>query len=104
MLTIFRRHMKDCKWKSRKHRNCQCPIAVEGTLNGKVIRKRLSMKPEEAWMQAGFESAKSSCRISGPRSLAKRNVCIEPLRGTGQVREKRFQAGMGCISESQQTG
>src|SRR5258707_11675938 len=28
---IFRRHMKDCKWKSRKHRNCQCPIAVEGT-------------------------------------------------------------------------
>lgn len=32
MLTLFRRIMKDCKWKSRKHRNCQCPIAVPGEL------------------------------------------------------------------------
>src|SRR5690348_3928103 len=48
MLTIFRRHVKDCKWKSRKHRNCQCPIAVEGTLHGRPIRKSLDVLGWEA--------------------------------------------------------
>lgn len=48
MLTLFRRHTKDCKWKSRKHRNCQCPIAVEGTLHGRMIRKSLDLHSWEA--------------------------------------------------------
>ena len=48
MLTIFRRHVKECKWKSRKHRNCQCPLAVEGTLHGRTIRKSLDLRSWEA--------------------------------------------------------
>lgn len=48
MLTLFRRHMKDCRWKTRAHRNCQCPIAVDGTLNEKKIRKSLDLRSWEA--------------------------------------------------------
>jgi len=48
MLTLFRRHVKDCRWKTRKHRNCQCPIAVEGTLHGRKIRKSLDLRSWEA--------------------------------------------------------
>ena len=48
MLTIFRRHTKDCKFTGRKHRNCQCPIAVEGMLHGRMIRKSLDLRGWEA--------------------------------------------------------
>src|SRR6185437_16106952 len=48
MLTIFRRHVKECKFRTRKHRNCQCPIAVEGTLHGRKIRKSLDLRSWEA--------------------------------------------------------
>lgn len=48
MLTIFRRHTKDCKFTSRKNRNCQCPIAVEGMLQGRMIRKSLDVRSWEA--------------------------------------------------------
>jgi integrase/recombinase XerD len=48
MLTLFRRHVKDCKFTGRKHRNCQCPIAVEGMLHGRMIRKSLDLRSWEA--------------------------------------------------------
>ena len=48
MLTLFRRHVRECKWKTRKHRNCQCPIAVEGTLHGRMVRKSLDIRSWDA--------------------------------------------------------
>jgi integrase/recombinase XerD len=50
MLTAFRRHFKDCKFasKGRKHRHCNCPIAVEGRLHGEMIRKSLDVRSWEA--------------------------------------------------------
>jgi integrase/recombinase XerD len=48
MLTLFRRHMKGCKFTGRKHRSCKCPIAVEGTLRGEFIRKSLDLRNWEA--------------------------------------------------------
>jgi integrase/recombinase XerD len=48
MLTLFRRHVKACRWKARKHRNCQCPIAVEGMLHGHMIRESLDLRSWEA--------------------------------------------------------
>jgi integrase len=48
MLTIFRRHMKDCRFTSRKHRQCQCPIAVGGRLHGQMIRRSLDVRSWEA--------------------------------------------------------
>jgi len=48
MLFLFRRHMVGCKFTSRKNRNCQCPIAVEGTLDARKIRKSLDLRSWEA--------------------------------------------------------
>jgi integrase len=50
MLTIFRRHIKSCKFanRGRSHRHCNCPIAVEGKLRGEMIRKALDVRSWEA--------------------------------------------------------
>jgi len=40
--------MKGCRFTSRKERNCQCPIAVEGVLAGRKIRKSLDVRGWEA--------------------------------------------------------
>jgi integrase len=50
MLAIFRRHLKNCKQaaKGRKHRHCGCPIAVEGTLRGEMVRRSLDLRSWEA--------------------------------------------------------
>lgn len=50
MLTIFRRHIESCKHasKGRKHRACGCPIAVDGRLRGRMIRKTLDVRNWEA--------------------------------------------------------
>ena len=48
MLTVYRRHVRRCPHTSRHERRCQCPIAVEGTLNGEVIRKSLGLRSLEA--------------------------------------------------------
>ncbi len=51
MLTIYRRHRKNCKQrgKGRKHRHCLCPIWVDGTLGGKEIRESLKLRD---WQRA----------------------------------------------------
>jgi integrase len=43
MLTIYRRHQRDCEhWREgRKYRRCRCPIWVDGYLNGQEIRQSL---------------------------------------------------------------
>lgn len=43
MLTIYRRHLKVCEHakEGRKYRRCRCPIHVEGTLEGRLIRQSL---------------------------------------------------------------
>lgn len=51
MLTIYRRHRKNCKQraKGRKYRHCQCPIWVDGVLGGEEIRESLKLR---AWQRA----------------------------------------------------
>ena len=50
VITIFRRHLASCKHRSkgRSYRSCQCPIAAEGRLHGKYIRKTLDLRSWEA--------------------------------------------------------
>jgi len=48
MLTIFRRHLKDCPHTSRRYRRCKCPLHVEGSLGGETIRKALDLTSWEA--------------------------------------------------------
>ena len=51
MLTIYRRHRRNCKQraKGRKHRHCQCPIWVDGFLDSKELRESLKMRD---WQRA----------------------------------------------------
>jgi len=51
MLTIYRRHRRNCKHraKGRKHRHCQCPVWVDGFLSGKEIRESLKLRD---WQKA----------------------------------------------------
>ena len=46
MLTIYRRHLKNCEHHAggRKYRRCQCPIWADGFLGGIEIRKSLRMR------------------------------------------------------------
>jgi hypothetical protein len=50
MLTVFRRHLTNCKHsnKGRSYRACGCPLAVEGTLEIKMIRRSLDVRSWEA--------------------------------------------------------
>src|SRR5229473_5253600 len=51
MLTIYRRHRKNCKQraKGRRYRHCQCPIWVDGALGGKDLRESLKLRD---WQRA----------------------------------------------------
>lgn len=48
MLSIYRRHVTGCKNRSRRQRNCRCPIWVAGTLYGETIKKSLDLSNWEA--------------------------------------------------------
>jgi integrase/recombinase XerD len=48
MLTVFRRHIKSCKYRSRRFKGCTCPISVEGRLHGEYIRKSLEVRNWES--------------------------------------------------------
>jgi len=51
MLTIYRRHRRDCQHrnKGRSYRRCQCPVWVDGFLGGKEIRESLKLRD---WQKA----------------------------------------------------
>src|ERR1039458_1918760 len=48
MLIAYRRHRSSCKHRSRKYRNCFCPIWVQGRVNGRPVRQSLDLTGWEA--------------------------------------------------------
>ncbi len=48
MLTPYRRHKKSCKFTSRRHKGCGCPIWVQGSVNGAPVRESLDLTNWEA--------------------------------------------------------
>lgn len=46
MLTIYRRHLKNCEHRGegRKYRRCKCPLWADGFLNGVELRKALGLR------------------------------------------------------------
>jgi integrase len=50
MITVFRRHVKGCRFaiRGRSYRHCTCPLAAEGRLHGKLIRRSLDVRGWEA--------------------------------------------------------
>ena len=63
MLTIYRRHLKDCEHRQdgREYRRCRCPIWADGFLAGREIRQSLketnwerAMDTIQKWEAKGF--------------------------------------------------
>ncbi len=48
MLAIYRRHQPPCRYRSRRVRNCKCPIWVQGSLRGEYVRRSLDLRSWEA--------------------------------------------------------
>lgn len=44
MLNLYRRHQPPCRYASRRYRNCNCPIWVQGSLRGEYIRRALDLR------------------------------------------------------------
>ena len=69
MLTIYRRHRKDCAHRSegRKYRRCRCPIWVDGFLAGREIRKSLDTAD---WQKAQDKVREWEAQDSEPKNAA----------------------------------
>lgn len=69
MLTIYRRHRKDCEHRSegRKYRRCRCPIWVDGFLAGREIRKSLDTAD---WQKAQDKVREWEAQDSEPKNAA----------------------------------
>jgi hypothetical protein len=48
MLSVYRRHVTGRKNRSRRRRNCRCPIWVAGTLYGEAIKRSIDLSNWEA--------------------------------------------------------
>jgi integrase/recombinase XerD len=71
MLTVYRRHLKACPYRSRKHRRCKCPLWVAGTFAGEPVKKSLDVTSWEAaqdkvrlWESRGRMEDRSEVRIT----------------------------------------
>src|SRR5580658_9647882 len=63
MLIPFRRHGPHCQYKSRKNRNCSCPIWVDGVVGGKEIRRTLKTRN---WQRAQQDVRKMEAEDKEP--------------------------------------
>jgi integrase/recombinase XerD len=76
MLTIYRRHKKDCPHRSRSYRRCRCPLWVQGTLAGEVVRRSMDLTAWEAaqevvheWTVTGRIGGKLGSSMSVPEAV-----------------------------------
>jgi integrase/recombinase XerD len=44
VLNLYRRHQSPCRFTTRRHRNCTCPIWVQGSLRGDYVRRSLDLR------------------------------------------------------------
>lgn len=72
MLKIFRRHMTACQHrkKGRDYRHCQCPIWVDGTLEGKRVLESLKMRSWEEAAKKTLEWEANGRRVTKYQTVA----------------------------------
>src|SRR5713101_5194584 len=77
MLTIYRRHRKNCKQRidGRGYRRCMCPIWVDGSLNGIEIRKSLRLRDWHRAQGLVRQWEADGQRVEKPRPLAVKEAC-----------------------------
>ena len=93
MLTVYRRHRRGCKHlsKGRKHRHCQCPIWVDGTLAGVEIRESLKLRDWQRaqeyvrdWEANGQRVAKQEAEPMSVKEACNKFVADAEARGLRQ--------------------
>jgi len=59
VLQLYRRHRPPCRHRSRRFRNCKCPIWVQGSLGREYVRRSLDLRSWDAAtdLVRGWESA-----------------------------------------------
>jgi hypothetical protein len=57
VITVYRRHLETCphKRKGRKFRTCNCPIHIQGIVNGFAVRKSLDIRDWRVANQIALE-------------------------------------------------
>jgi integrase/recombinase XerD len=85
MLTIYRRHRKNCRQrvKGRKHRHCQCPIWVDGTLDGKEMRESLKLHDWQRAQEMVRQWEADGQRVSQPTATSTKDAWKEFLADLG---------------------
>lgn len=77
MLTIYRRHLKNCEHRGegRKYRRCRCPLWADGFLNGVELRKSLGLrdwtKAQELVRECETKSEEESIRVGAKPAIAR---------------------------------
>lgn len=77
MLTIYRRHRKNCKQRhdGRSYRRCLCPIWVDGLLNGLELRKSLKTRDWQAAHELVRQWEADGKREERPAPIALKEAC-----------------------------
>ena len=73
MLTIYRRHLKNCahRGKGRAYRKCKCPIWVDGMLGGREIRESLKLRD---WQKANARVREWEADEQRPAEVAPKSI------------------------------
>lgn len=92
MLQLYRRHQRPCRFASRRYRNCNCAIWVQGSLRGEYIRRSLDLRSWAAatdlvrdWEAAGEIGVAK--KPDTPTIAQAITLFIEDLRAQQLVRE-----------------
>jgi integrase/recombinase XerD len=78
MLTVYRRHRKNCKHllEGRKYRHCQCPLWIDGILGGVEIRESLKIRDWQRAQQIAREWEVKGKRIEdAPQPITFKQAC-----------------------------
>jgi hypothetical protein len=89
MLTLFHRHLRTCKYfkKGRSYRVCNCPLFVEGHLEGKMIRRTVDVRSWEAGQKTVREWETGNGKIEFPDVSEAMERFIADLNSRGLSRE-----------------
>jgi integrase len=85
MLTIYRRHRKNCRQrvKGRKHRHCHCPIWVDGTLDGREMRESFKLHDWQRAQEIVRQWEADGRRVSQPTPTSTKDAWKEFLTDLG---------------------
>ncbi len=77
MLTIYRRHRKNCKQRTegRGYRRCLCPIWVDGSLNGIEMRKSLRLRDWQRAQELVRQWEAEGQHVEKPKPLTLKEAC-----------------------------